>query len=209
MTPEQAPARRRTQDERRTATRQAILDAAADRLVEAGLDGVTIAAVSKAAGVSSGAVLHHFENKVQLILALAGHLSDVGKDAAVRSADPNAPIEERVAHMIDTIIHAVFDPSIRAQFELHTRARVDPSFAEQLVVLNARNAEVYVTDLAIALLQAQVDPARVQASMELAVCAAVGLSLLTISGSDPAVEERMAQSLKTHILDEIAHAAEA
>jgi AcrR family transcriptional regulator len=203
MSLEPAPARRRTQEERRTATRKAILDAAADRLVEAGLDGVTIAAVAKAAGVSSGAVLHHFDTKLQLILALTQHLSDASKDEVVHSADPDAPIEDRVSDMIDTILTAVFDPFTRAQFELHTAARVDPALAEQLVALNAHNARVYVEDLAIALLQAQVDPVRVQASMELAVCAAVGLSLLSISGGDPAIEERMADSLKAHILAEL------
>ncbi|WP_426572213.1 TetR/AcrR family transcriptional regulator [Aquihabitans sp. McL0605] len=208
MPPEPAPARRRTQDERRTATRQAILDAAAGRLVEGGLDGVTIAAVAKAAGVSSGAVHHHFGNKLELILALTNHLSDASRDAVVHSTDTTAPIEERVSQMIDTIMAAVFDPATRAQFELHTAARIDPALAQQLNVLNARSAEVYVADLAGVLIEAQVEPIRVLAAVELSLCAAIGLSLLTISGTDPAIEQRLADSLKAHILSEIALAAE-
>lgn len=198
------PARpRRTQAQRRTATRQAILEAAAARLVEAGLDGVTIAAVAQAAGVSTGAVRHHFENKLDLILALTTYLSDGSKDAVVHSADRGAPVEERVGPMIDALMEAVFDPVTRAQFELHTAARIDPALAEHLVLLNTKNAEAYVADLAGALLEANVPLDRVRAAMELAICATVGLSLLTISGSDPAIEERMAESLRDHVLAQV------
>lgn len=199
---------RRTQAERRTATRQAILEAAAERLVEGGLDAVTIAGVAKTAGVSPGAVQHHFENKLQLILALTTHLSDASKDLVVDSTDPEGPVEERVGQLVDTLLAAIFDPFTRAQFELHTAARVDPALAEQLLELNTRNAETYVADLAGVLVEANVEPVRIAAAVELAICASVGLSLLTISGTDPAIEQRMAESLKAHVLAEIAAATE-
>lgn len=208
MPPKTNPVVRRTQEERRTATRQAILDAAAERLVEGGLDGVTIAGVAKTAGISTGAVIHHFDNKLELILALTRHLSDASKDSVVHRTDPDASIEDRVDQMIDTVMEAVTDPLTRAQFELHTAARVDPKLAEQLVLLNARSAEVYVADLVGVLLEANVELVRIQAAVELALCAAIGFSLITISGTDPAIEARMAASLKAHILAEIERAAE-
>jgi len=201
--PDHAPRTRRTQAERRATTRQAILDAAATRLVEAGLDGVTIAAVAEEADLSTGAVRHHFETKLQLILALTTHLSDTSKDAVVHSVDSDAPVEERVGPMVDALLAAVFDPITRAQFELHTAARIDPALAERLVELNTRSAEVYVADLAGALLQANVPLDRVQSAMELAICASVGLSLLTIAGTDRGVEARMADSLRGHILAQL------
>lgn len=208
MPPDPEPVRRRTQDERSTATRQAILDAATDRLVAGGLDGVTIAGVAKAAGLSSGAVHHHFENKLALILALTTHLSDSSKESVVHATEPDAPIADRVGQMIDTIMTAVFDPVTRAQFELHTAARIDPALAEQLALLNARSAEVYVADLAGVLMEAEVEPIRILAAVELSLCAAIGLSLLTISGTDVAIEQRLAESLKAHILAEIEHASD-
>jgi len=164
---------------------------------------VTIAAVADAASLSTGAVRHHFETKLQLILALTTHLSDASKDAVVHSVDSDAPVEERVGPMVDALLTAVFDPITRAQFELHTAARIDPALAERLVELNTRSAEVYVADLAGALLEAKVPIERVQAAMELAICASVGLSLLTISGTDHAVEARMAESLRAHILAQL------
>ena len=102
---------------------------------------------------------------------------------------------------------AIFEPATRAQFELHTAARIDPVLAEHLHQLNARNAEVYVADLATALLEANVPLERVQAAMELAVCAIVGLSLLSMSGGDPAIEARMVDSLRSVLLTEVERAA--
>jgi AcrR family transcriptional regulator len=209
MPPTTPPAARRTQEERRTATRQAILEAATQRLVDGGLDGVTIASVAKTAGLSTGAVIHHFDNKLELILALTRHLSDSSKDLVVHRTDPAAPIEERVDQMIDTIMEMATEPVARAQFELHTAARVDPALAEQLLLLNERSAEVYVAEMVEVLLEANVELVRIQAAVELALCAAIGLSLLTISGTDPAIEARMAASLKAHILQEIEQAASA
>ncbi|MGN6696478.1 MAG: TetR/AcrR family transcriptional regulator [Aquihabitans sp.] len=197
---------RRTQEERRTATRQAILDAAAQRLLEGGLDGVTIAAVAKTAGISTGAVIHHFENKSALIIALTRHLSDASKDLVVFRTDPAAPVDVRVSQMVDTIMEAVFDPLTRAQFELHTAARVDPVLAEQMLELNTRSADVYVADLVGLLLENDVELSRIQAAVELSLCAVIGLSLLTISGTDPAIEARLADSLKAHLLGEIERA---
>lgn len=203
-----APQPRSTQSERRAATRAAILDAAAARLVEEGLGGVTIAAVAERAGVSSGAVLHHYPTKNDLIIALASHLSDASKDSAVVAADPHAPLAERIDAMADAIVEVVFAPASRAQFELHTASRTSPEFAEHLRVLNARNAEAYISDLAGALLEADVPVERIRAALEFAICAAIGLSLLTLSGGDEPAEERLAASIKELLLREVEAAAE-
>lgn len=202
------PPRRRTQSERRATTRAAILDAAEYLLIDKGLGAVTIAAVAERAQVSSGAVLHHFATKNDLIVNLASHLSDASKDIAVVSADPNAPLAERIDAMADAIVAVVFDPASRAQFELHTASRTAPEFAKHLHELNARNAEAYVSDLAAALLDANVPVERVQAALEFSICAAIGLSLLTISGGDEPAEERLAASIKALLIREVEAAAE-
>jgi AcrR family transcriptional regulator len=62
---------RRTQEERRTATRTALLAAAADVLVEAGVRAVTLARVGERAGYSRGIVTHHFGSRQALFEALA------------------------------------------------------------------------------------------------------------------------------------------
>ncbi|MFC3996226.1 TetR/AcrR family transcriptional regulator [Nocardiopsis sediminis] len=75
MPPEQhrTPVRseRRTQEQRRTATRAALLAAAAELVVEAGVRAVTLARVGERAGYSRGIATHHFGSKQALLDALA------------------------------------------------------------------------------------------------------------------------------------------
>jgi AcrR family transcriptional regulator len=60
----------------RAATRQAILQATIDSLLELGLDSLTLDAVARKAGVSKGGLLYHFPSKDTLILGLVEHLTE-------------------------------------------------------------------------------------------------------------------------------------
>ena len=57
-------------------TRDRILDAAINCFVELGYTNVTTAKVASAAGVSRGAMLHHFPSKTELIQAAVEYLHD-------------------------------------------------------------------------------------------------------------------------------------
>ena len=72
----QQPQRRRTQAERTATTRAALLTATVDCLVDRGYRGTTTTAVARRAGVSHGALLHHFPAKVDLLTAAVAHLFD-------------------------------------------------------------------------------------------------------------------------------------
>jgi AcrR family transcriptional regulator len=65
------PRPRRTQEERRAHTESALLAAAADLVVEAGVPALTLARVGERAGYSRGIVTHHFGSKQALLEALA------------------------------------------------------------------------------------------------------------------------------------------
>src|SRR5262249_61236914 len=67
-------AQRRTQAQRTAATRAALLEATVDCLVSRGFDGTTTTEVAHRAGVSPGALLHHFPAKAELLCAAVGHL---------------------------------------------------------------------------------------------------------------------------------------
>ena len=54
---------RRSQAERSAATREALLDATIDCLIEEGYDSTTTSRVSERAGLSRGAHLHHFQTQ--------------------------------------------------------------------------------------------------------------------------------------------------
>ncbi|WP_454644828.1 TetR/AcrR family transcriptional regulator [Bradyrhizobium liaoningense] len=71
-----ATPKRRTQAERREATRKLILDAAVEVMVRLGTAGLRMEDVEREAGVSRGALLHHFRTKQDLVLATFEHVND-------------------------------------------------------------------------------------------------------------------------------------
>lgn len=66
--PAQKP-RRRTQEERRETTRTALLEATVHCLGRDGYAGTSISSITQQAGVSRGALLHHYPTKNELIAA--------------------------------------------------------------------------------------------------------------------------------------------
>lgn len=60
---------RRTQEERRTTARATLIKAAQDCLTELGFVRTTLSAICKRAGMSSGALTHHFPSKNAIIVA--------------------------------------------------------------------------------------------------------------------------------------------
>lgn len=86
---------RRTQEQRRRDTQNAILKAALEVLITDGYDGFTTTRVAHTAGVSRGAQENYFRTKDELILAATRHaLSEAAEHAralasgAARSKDP-------------------------------------------------------------------------------------------------------------------------
>ena len=57
--------------------RPRLLEATVDCLVEHGWSGTTTTLVSRRAGVSRGAQLHHFPTKNDLVVAAVEHLSEL------------------------------------------------------------------------------------------------------------------------------------
>lgn len=68
-----SPVSRRTQKQRRDATRERLLAATLRCLGRMGYASTSVTAIVKEAGVSRGALLHHFPNKVDLVAAAIDH----------------------------------------------------------------------------------------------------------------------------------------
>ena len=129
-----APPGRRTQAERRTATRAALVRATVDSLVELGYARTTTQEVQSRAGVSRGALTHHFTAKADLVLAAMDHLYEefsesVRKAAAALPDDPPA----RIRLGIELIWERFHGPLFVASMELWTAARTDPELRAALL----------------------------------------------------------------------------
>lgn len=116
---------RRTQQERRAATRQALLDAALETLLAVGVTGFTTTEVVGRAGTSQGALFKHFPSKADLWTATIEHLFAALRTAFEAEVSAIAP-EDRSAHVaIDLLWRQMHDERLGAAFELYTAARTD------------------------------------------------------------------------------------
>jgi AcrR family transcriptional regulator len=95
---------RRTQDQRRAETRSLLLDATIDSVAEYGYAGATTRRIADRAGVSVGAVTHHFQYRVDLVAAAVEELVR-RRLMAIRDALAGEPADraERVRATLDLL----------------------------------------------------------------------------------------------------------
>lgn len=114
---------RRRQADRRAETRRKLLDAAVTSLVENGFAGTTVDTIASAAGVTRGALNHHFDSKIELMLAAAGRVTEDFVDRLAsrleRFAGPD-PYESALRSLWEAIYR---EPMFVARLELLLGAR--------------------------------------------------------------------------------------
>ena len=133
----QAERVRTPQQDRSRATRQRLLEAALDCLVEYGWAGTTTTVVAERAGVSRGAQLHHFPTRASLVLAAVEHLMQRRADE-IRTEAAALPPGARLDRAIDMLVAAFTGPLFSAALEVWVAARTDAELREALVPLEAR-----------------------------------------------------------------------
>lgn len=117
--------RRRTQKERSTETRNRLLEAATDCLVELGWNATTTPEVAKRAQLSRGAQQHHFPTKADLLASLTVHITKKFH-ADLRERAGSLPSgSERTRAAIDLVWQAYSGRLATAHSELWQAARTD------------------------------------------------------------------------------------
>ncbi len=117
---------RRTQTERRAHTRTALLDATVACLVDRGYGRTSTNDIIRLAGVSRGALLHHFASRAELMGEAVGHVFD-RCEMEFREAFAQLPVEQRTLEVAVLGLWDIFrGPSYDAALELLVAARTDP-----------------------------------------------------------------------------------
>ena len=123
---------RRTQKERRDATRAALLDAALACLCDGGLAGFTTPGVCARAALSQGALFRHFPTKASLLAATAEHLFAALR-AEYEARFSRLPASRRTPEEgIRLLFRSMKDERLAAAYELYTAARTDPDLRDAL-----------------------------------------------------------------------------
>lgn len=109
---------RRTQAERRASTRRALLDAARSLFAEKGYHGTAAEEIVRRAGVTRGALYHHFEDKKDLFRAVVDEMEDEIDEEIEEAERAATSLPEAVMAGYRAFIDAVLDPEMRRTFFL-------------------------------------------------------------------------------------------
>lgn len=193
--------RRRSQAERRSDTRAALVASARERLCEVGVHGVTVSAIARGAGVSQGSVFHHFAGKDELIaVAMAAHVADLQAahlEALMAVEDPR----ERIERAVDAVWAVYQDPSIRASFDILVAARTDPAVASMLREADRRSAALTRSGAAELMQDLSLEEGQIDAIVGLVGYALQGLALADLHGIDPGEVEQTLATVRRVAVD--------
>ena len=168
---------RRSQEQRRAETRRRILDATVLCLQEYGYSGTTTVRVVERAGVTRGALAHHFASKADMVAAAVGHI------AASRTADAFPKLEQ--AQLSEDPIDAGLDllwavhqgEVFVAVMELWVAARTDPELRRRVAVLEQTSTSM-VVDFARILFGERADDAALRGAIYTAMDVVRGILLM-------------------------------
>jgi AcrR family transcriptional regulator len=93
-------ASRRTQAERSETTRKQLLDAAIKLVRAKGFGGLRTVEVADLAGVSRGALLHHFKNKHALVVAVLHYVNELSLTQSARRAQSARTVGDPIEGII-------------------------------------------------------------------------------------------------------------
>lgn len=134
---------RRTQAARSEDMQRRILDAAAKVMSSHGYAGFRTAEVSRVAGISRGAQLHHFPTKEQLIVATLAHVYDQALAVSRRRAAAVDPARDILDLLIEDAREFFFSRHFLVAVDIVLSTATEPSVREQVLDI-ARGARLPV-----------------------------------------------------------------
>ncbi|WP_028934223.1 TetR/AcrR family transcriptional regulator [Pseudonocardia spinosispora] len=166
-----------TRREQRDRTRTHLLETTVDCLVELGYAGTSTQRIQERAGVSRGALLHHFPSKAELLAAAVEYVARLQLDE-IRAAAPDTA-QGRLA----AVRAAMSGPAFQAALELWMASRTDPALREAL--LPSQREIGHAVQSLLAPDFASQSPAEARVSLESLLMLLRGLALTSTLRDDP------------------------
>ncbi len=110
-----------------------MLDATVSCLLELGYHGTTTNAIQQRAGVSRGALMHHYSSKADLLVAAVRHLAHQRGLNLHDQSQRLAEGQDRMDQAIDLLWEVFSGPLFTAHLELWSAARTDPELRDVIV----------------------------------------------------------------------------
>jgi AcrR family transcriptional regulator len=122
----------RTQEERSTETRRKLVEAAIGVSQESGFANLTISRVAQYAGLSNGAMQHHFATRDDLVLAMLDTLYPILDLPFEEIASRRLSVKERVSTFVDLLWQIYSRPEYLVIWDIAFGTRSDPHLRAKL-----------------------------------------------------------------------------
>lgn len=194
-----ATAPRRTQEARSEDTRRRLLQATIELLFERGLTRLTTPDIARRAGVSRGALTHHFANREDIVVrALAVQLEATTQGlrqfCEARPA-PKMNTDEVVDYLWPMMAGGLFYTTL----EYLPEARHNDAFREQLLPV-VQDFHAALDTIWTRLAEShRVAPEQVRIAMNASMCLIRGMIAQTVLRDDPAYYGEMLNYWKAHL----------
>lgn len=173
---------RRTQEERTAETRRALIDASITVIHRLGYGGATTALIAEEAGISRGAILHHFGTRAVLMAEVIRDVFEREREEYARLAN-EAHLGDKAADWPKMLWQVFSQPSGLAVLEILQAARSDPDLAARVTVTQQAVEELAREGMS-AKYKTPLDAVFVD-RMRLIVWAIRGLSIAKVLVQDP------------------------
>ena len=123
---------RRAEQKRSKKTRDQIMNAVVELIIRDGFASVTTVHIATQAGISRGAMQHHFSSKNELLLAVVDNLSERILGPLPPQAVKGAPIENQVEIIVDRYWKSFSDDLFPAVTDIWMGSRKDPKLFNRI-----------------------------------------------------------------------------
>lgn len=173
------PVPRRQQSDRTAATRTSVLDATVELLIEKGYAGTSTRLAAERAGVSLGALQHHFRTKAELSVESMRYVTERLAEEFVAAQPVSEDVIERYGAILDRLFVVFKGPTFAAAVELDLASRTDADLQKPVSDLHF-DVEKIIYDSAAELLPEMVDHPEFNAVLVTSVAAVRGLAIATM-----------------------------
>lgn len=130
---------RRSQAQRSAATRQHLIDTAIDVIERRSFEDVSIHEIARSAGMTSGAVQHHFESKAVLMMNILSALLQAQLDAGALWPAVSLSAGERATRFVDTAWRLIYaQPRFIVAWNIYLGSRSQPEILQHVAQLRAQ-----------------------------------------------------------------------
>jgi AcrR family transcriptional regulator len=179
---------RRTQEERSAETRRKLIDAAIGVSQEAGFANLTITRVAQSAGLSNGAMQHHFTSRDELVLGMLDTLYPFFDIPFEDLASRKLSVKDRVNTFVDLMWQIYSRPEYLVIWDIAFGTRGDPQLRAKLQAYQRELASRIRKQLAAYFADVELTPDGADQIFTLIISCLRGLALQTVFG----VERRRA-----------------